>query len=287
MNTSAQTVGRNLQADGHYLPKIKQHSLEKHRRHNYVTKQFAGATKIKWPQRAYVGLYAGAGRAKIEGTGEIVETPALSVLRQPFTHHIFVEKDPVCMHALEKRVAALQTGHAPKFILGDVNERVGDIRKALPLYGPGNGLLSFCFVDPFSAELDFRTIRALAVYRMDFLILLALGHDVVRNFWEHYYWDRSNMRIANLICCPGWREEFVAAGGRNIVRFILKKFDETMVGVGYQSPKPEHHCAIRSGGRLLYYLVLYSKSQLGLTFWENTNTGLTPQLDLGLFTEGH
>jgi three-Cys-motif partner protein len=275
-------VGRNLPDDGLHHQEIKSHSLEKYRRHCYVTSQFANGMKNKWPQRAYIGLYAGAGRAKIEGTGEIVETPALSVLRQPFTHYIFVDNDSVCMDALEKRVAALQTGHKPEFIPGDVNERIEDIKKALPPYGRSNGLLSFCFVDPFSAELNFKTIRSLATFQMDFLILLALGHDVLRNFWEHYYWDRSNSRIADLLDCPSWREQFVAAGGRNIVRFILKKFDEAMVKIGYQSPKPEHHCAIKSSGRLLYYLVLYSKHPLGLTFWENTQAGLTTQLDLGL-----
>jgi three-Cys-motif partner protein len=274
-------VGRNLPDDGLYHQEIKPHSMEKYRRHCYVTSQFANGMKNKWPQRAYVGLYAGAGHARVEGTGEIVETPALSVLRQPFTHYVYVDKDDVCIGALQKRVAALQTGHTPKFILGDVNERVEDIKNALPRYGRGNGLLSFCFVDPFSAELNFQTIRSLAAFQMDFLVLLALGHDVRRNL-SLYYRDRSNTRIADLIDCLDWREQLVAAGSRNIVHFILKKFDEAMVRIGYQSPKPEHHCAIKSSGRLLYYLVLYSKHPLGLTFWENTQAGLRSQLDLGL-----
>src|SRR4029077_4567853 len=78
---------RNLPDDELYLPSIKEHSLEKIRRHNYYARMFATSMKNKWPQRAYVGLYSGAGRARIEGTGEIIETTALSALRlaDPFT----------------------------------------------------------------------------------------------------------------------------------------------------------------------------------------------------------
>lgn len=272
----------DLRHDGLHMPPIKMHSLDKHRRHNYLTCQFATSMQKKWPQRAYIGLYAGAGRAIVENTGEIVETPGLTVLRQPFTHYIFVDNDPACVDALEKRAAVVAPQHTPQFILGDVNEKLDDIRAALPPFGTGNGLLSFCFVDPFNAALKFRTVRSLAKYQMDFLILLALGHDVVRNFWKHYYRDRSNTRIADLLDRPNWRAEFEASGEHSVIRFILRMFDEAMIGAGYLPPKPEHHCAVKSNGRLLYYLVLYSKHPLGLTFWENTQAGVSGQLELGL-----
>lgn len=268
--------------DGLYMPTIKPHTLEKIRRHNCAAGMFARGMSKKWPQRAYLGLYSGAGLARVEGTGEIVETTALSVLREPFTHFVFVDSDPTCIAALEERIAALPAKRQVSFILGDVNDRVADIQRVLPKFSKKNGLLSFCFLDPFDAGLHFSTIRALASFQMDFLILLALGHDVRRNFWRHYYLDHSNTRIADLIGCPGWRDEFERGSQRNIVRFVLRKFDEAMVSVGYQSPKPHHHHAIKVGGVLLYYLVLYSKHPLGQSFWETTLSGMTTQTELEL-----
>jgi hypothetical protein len=84
--------------DGLYLPEIRPHSLEKIRRHDYYAALFSKAMAKKWPRRAYMGLYAGAGRARVKGTGEIVETSALNVLRQevPFIDYIFLDKDPRC-----------------------------------------------------------------------------------------------------------------------------------------------------------------------------------------------
>ena len=51
---------------------------------------------------------------------------------------------------------------------------------------------------------------------------------------------------------------------------------------GYKSPKPQHHHAVKVGGVLLYYLVLYSKHPLGQTFWDNTLMGTTAQTELQL-----
>jgi hypothetical protein len=71
---------RGLLPDDLYTPPIKQHSLEKISIHNRYAGLFNRAMKNKWPQRAYIGLYSGAGRAQVDPTGELVETTAMSVL---------------------------------------------------------------------------------------------------------------------------------------------------------------------------------------------------------------
>lgn len=232
---------RGLEDDGLYTPMIKAHSLEKIRRHNLYAHMFSTSMKNRWPQRAYLGLYSGAGRAKVEETGEIAETTAMSVfrLRNPFTKYIFVDNDPRCIEALTLRVEALGGEHEVSFFVGDVNSLLGSIQAALPKFEKDRGLLSFCFVDPFAANLKFQTIRALGRYRMDFLILLALGVDVRRNF-KRYYVDLSDHRIADLIDSPGWRAEYASVRGESVVRFVLRKFDEAMIGLGYQPARPSH-----------------------------------------------
>jgi three-Cys-motif partner protein len=286
MSKSAQHPGENLQDDGHYLPRIKAHSLEKRLRHDYYAAVFVNALKNDWPQLAYVGLCSGAGRARVEGTGEIVETAAMSALRLPFTQYIFVDNSERCMDALQQRVAAAGTTASVTYIQGDVNDCVGQVAAGLPKVGRGRpGLLSLCFVDPFDAKVRFQTIRTLARrFRMDFLVLLALGHDVRRNL--ALYRDPANTTIDDLIDCPTWREEFERydPSGKAINSFILSKYDAAMKTLRYQPAEPEDHHAVKVTGKgvLLYYLVLYSKHPLGRKLWGATLDGTDRQQHLEL-----
>lgn len=279
---------RGLKDDGLYTPDVKRHSIRKIELHNYYISLFSTAMKSRWPQRAYLGLYSGPGRARVVETGEIIETTAMSALRvlDPFTKYIFVDKDPRCVEALEARIAVLNGDHDVSLIEGDVRESVLEIVRAMPAYSRDRGLLSFCFVDPFSAELDFHVLRQLGTrYRMDFLILLMLGRDVRTNF-RRYLEDAEDTRIANLIDDPDWRTEWEAGGyrRRDLMRFILRKFDDAMSRIGYQRRRPDeaHPIRLLEKNVFLYYLVLYSRDPLARRFWETTRTGLDPQLGLGL-----
>lgn len=101
----------HLEDDGLYTPTVKEHSLQKIRLHNYYVSLFSTSMKSKWPQRAYLGLYSGAGRARVAETGKIVATTALSAVqtRYPFTKYIFVDNDRRCIEALKARIRALET----------------------------------------------------------------------------------------------------------------------------------------------------------------------------------
>ncbi|MEE9132306.1 MAG: hypothetical protein V3U13_01980 [Gemmatimonadota bacterium] len=77
---------RGLEDDGLYTPSVKRHSLRKIEVHNYYVSLFSTAMSNQWPQRAYLGLYSGAGRARVAETDEIVETTVMSAfrVRDPF-----------------------------------------------------------------------------------------------------------------------------------------------------------------------------------------------------------
>jgi hypothetical protein len=110
------------------------------------------------------------------------------------------------------------------YIQKDVNAATQDIIQAMPGFRPGRGLLSFCFVDPFAADLDFDVIRTLGTrYRMDFLILLMLGRDIRTNF-RRYFDDPDDTRIGALVDDPHGRDEWRAGGlqPRDLVRFLLE-----------------------------------------------------------------
>jgi three-Cys-motif partner protein len=264
------------------------HSIEKIRLHNYYVSLFTTAMKSRWPQRAYLGLYSGSGRARVRDSGQVIETTAMGALRArfPFTKYIFVDNDSRCIEALEQRVHALDWSPDASLFERDVIDAVPDIHGAMPRFGRGKGLLSFCFVDPFSANLDFRVIRELGSrYRMDFLVLLMLGVDVRQNF-RRYFDDPSDTRIGSLIDDPGWREEWKARNlrRRDLIGFVLQKFDAAMTSIGYTAARPDEAHPIRVMGKhvFLYSLVLYSKSDLGRKFWQTVRQGVDPQRSLDL-----
>ena len=115
---------RIVAADGLFTPEIKRHSLEKIRLHNRIAGIFSTAMRSKWPQRAYVGLYSGAGHARLADSNQVVETSALSVLRQthPFTDYIYVDRDEACVNALRTRVEPLTRGARVTILHADVND---------------------------------------------------------------------------------------------------------------------------------------------------------------------
>ncbi|SOD03289.1 three-Cys-motif partner protein [bacterium JGI 053] len=278
-----------MEEDGHYRPEIKAHSLEKHRRHNYYAALFSKAMHRRWANRAYIGLYAGAGRALVKPGGELVETSALAVFRQevPFTKYIFVDSDRRCIEALDARIRALPSAFDVTLISTDVNDAVPEIMAAMPRYDAarGEGLISLCFVDPFRVDLDFDVIRKLSRYKIDFLVMLPLGYDLRRNL-RRYLDDEADARVGSWIDAPDWREQWRASRqpDRKIVRFILEKFDEAMERLGFHRREMEDTVSVNVTGMgvYLYSLALYTRNELGKQFWKATIAGTQPQYDMGL-----
>ena len=73
----------NLEDDGLLSPEIGAWAEYKYRLvWNYAT-MFATSMKDKWDARVYIDLFAGAGRAKIENTSQIVPASPLLALDIP------------------------------------------------------------------------------------------------------------------------------------------------------------------------------------------------------------
>jgi three-Cys-motif partner protein len=197
---------------------------------------------------------------------------------------VFVDKDPLCTEALRERIKRTRGEENLVVLTGDVNALRSDILKALPPFSRTRGLLSYCFVDPFAADLKFETIKFLGKLRMDFLILLMLGLDARVNF-RTYLMDQTSTRIADLVDCPQWRDDWRREskfGRQNVIHFLMKKFDEAMTRIGYQSARLDDSLAVRVPKKnvLIYQLVFYSKHDLGRAFWNETRSGIASQLPL-------
>lgn len=271
---------------GQMWPTIKQHSLEKLRRHNYFASIFAKAMRNQFENLVYIGLYSGAGRAILDPTGELVDTSALSVLTQevPFTKYIFVDSDERCIERLRVEIELLDRTLDVTLIQDDVNDSADAVIRALPSFSPPkSGLLGLCFVDPYKGDFDFDVIRKLSRFKIDFLMMLPFGHDIRRNR-ARYLEDRENQRIGRLIGNRSWREKFQKAGGteKQLIPFLFDELDDRMAELRYGRRDLGEIVNVKVSGMgvYLYSLVFYSGHPLGSRFWKATVKGTTEQGDL-------
>lgn len=243
--------------------------------------------KTNWDQRIYIDLFSGAGFAKIRGSGEIIAgSPILSLrVRNRFTKYIFCEENEAFLDALKQRVEREAPGADVEYVHGDVNQVVDEVVARIPAYGKGNTQLSFCFVDPFSVDLSFETIRALGETRnVDFLILLALGMDANRNLGV--YLEERHGRIERFLGDPGWREKWRQgeAAGLTFTYFLALQYIEAMKTLGYMETTPDQMYPVRSDTKNLglYYLAFFSKAKLGGKLWREVLHYSEEQLNLSL-----
>lgn len=278
---------RNLDDDGLSTPCVGRWALKKYEVHARYARMFSTGMKEIWPQRCYVGLCTGPGRARIRSSGEVVETSAMTALRlpDPFTKYIFCDEDEAALDDLRQRASSV--GRNPKiaWVLGDANERVDEILGYMPRYSSDNRLLSLCFLDPYATNIRFETIRELASrYIMDFLMVLPLGMDARRNLRR--YMEPGRTRIDEFLGDPDWRHKLDAARarGENSIHFLARRFSEQMTALGYQETAPREMMPIRSTKKNLnlYLVGLFTGDERGKDLWRKAISGAGTQQSLGL-----
>jgi len=271
-------------SDGHHTPTVRQWSLEKYRLVGSYCDIFTNGMKHKWDQLVYIDLFAGAGYARIKETGKIYRNSALLAMSipNPFTKYILCEQDSERFSALEARVKRDFSHLNCELIKGDSNQNIAKVINAIPTFKKGNTLLPFCFVDPYSLNLNFATIQALSKGLMDFLILQALYMDANRNF-DSYIKD-ENTRIAEYLGLQDWRNLFEKDGvkyRKDFVKFLADQYQEQMNLLGYQKAKHMHQIRSNEKNLPLYYLSFYSKNLRGIDFFKKVQERLNGQQGLG------
>lgn len=273
-----------LEDDGLETPEIGPWGEHKYRLVHGYARVFAMAMKRKW-YRVYLDLYAGSGRARIEGTGRIVRTSPLRAMEipDPFDQYVFCEKDPVRLEALRSRVAREHQGTNVSFVAGDVNAQAEEILAELPAPSKARKVLAFCFADPFKLDdLKFDTIHRLASRYMDFLILVPTDMDANRNMLR--YSQPGNQTLDAFFGDTGWRAHWEKAEllGEPFWGFVLKHFASRLETLRYLDHAAEQSELIRSVEKNLplYRLAFFSRHQLGARFWKEVRKYATPQTSL-------
>lgn len=269
--------------DGLYTPIVREWSLEKYKLVGSYCDIFTTGMRFKWNQLVYIDLFSGAGYAKIKENGRIYKNSALVAMSipNPFTKYILCEQDEERFAALEQRVERDFSHLNVTLLKGDSNSITNQIQRAIPKFGKGNTLLPFCFVDPYSLNAHFSTIKTLAATLMDFLILQALHMDANRNF--DVYLNDENTKIAEYLGLSDWRERYENNGHidkKDFVRFLAEQYQAQMVLLGYENITQMHQIRSNEKNLPLYYLSFYSKSKRGVQFFKEVQKRIKPQFTL-------
>jgi three-Cys-motif partner protein len=270
--------------DGLFSPEVRVWSLEKYRLVGSYCDIFTTGMYQHWHNLVYIDLFAGAGYAKIKESNKIYYSSSLIALslQNPFTKYILCEQDIERYQSLKTRIER-DFSHLDVTVLNrNSNEAIKDILSLIPSYSRNNTVLPFCFVDPYSLNLNFNTIKTLGSRRlMDFLILQALHMDANRNF-EKYLKD-ENSRIANYLGKDNWREEFqrfCGGNSKNFVKFLSDQYNSQMADLGYLSEHNMYQIRSNEKNLPLYYLAFFSKHPRGLEFFKKIEKRVSPQLKL-------
>jgi len=248
------------QNDGLYTPTVGKQSSDKHYFLTRYIDIFTTAMTGKWKGLHYIDLFAGAGIEKLRGSEELRWGSPMIAANAPkaFDRLHLCELNPRKFQALQKRVT--ETRPDSQIVKGDANKEVHNITKEIP-----RGTLSLAFLDPYSLQIDFETLRVLAAKQADLIIFFPDRLDILRN-WKHYYYSNPNSKLDHhLGLGSGWRPVLENAPPDNRAEILRKFYAERIKQkLGYQHVEHER---IPSQGHPLYYLIFCSRSEVGAKFW--------------------
>jgi three-Cys-motif partner protein len=244
--------------DGLLTPTVGEWGEEKYQLVRCYADIFATGMKNRWECRVYIDLYAGSGRARLESSGRIVDASPLQVLgiRHPFDRYIFCDLEEQNIATLKVRVERGHGGRDVKYVVGDSNQKVGEVIRHIPQHAAGFRVLTFCFVDPFKvAHFKFRTIEQLATDRaIDFLVLIPTGMDATRNQYQ------QNQLLEEFLGNSSWRTDRQAQPNRQFSNFFIEEFAKSMGTLGDRwEGLPSTRVIRNSTNAPIYHLAFFSK----------------------------
>jgi three-Cys-motif partner protein len=253
--------------DGLVTPEIGRWGKRKYHFLKRYLDLFSTGMKHHWPKRYYIDLFSSSGRARIRDTNEIVTTSALlaAEVSDPFTRLILCEREPDLAEALRRRLASLTLPNPPVVVQGDANRCISELLG----YVPRTKALAVTFADPYGLHLDFETVRAIAAYRSDLIVLLPDRMDALRN-WAKYYYDNPNSNLDRFMGEPGWREVLLDSSQANSAERLRSRYLEQLRTLGYEHFGQERVSNDR--GTEIYMLIFASRHPRGLDFWNKAKS---------------
>ncbi|MCH7601331.1 MAG: three-Cys-motif partner protein TcmP [Planctomycetes bacterium] len=216
----------------------------------------------------YVDMFSGSGICQVSEGGRTRRYPGSSLLaagcEKSFSKLLYIDDNSENIKALETRIERLGTASAAFFLNRDVNTVIEVLRGYIP---PNS--LSVVFIDPYSLQISFESIRELtSSRRMDLIILFADRMDIGRNVEKYYYDNTSSKLDAFLGSDADWRPEWDALQNREglkVCELFADIYLRQLEKIGFVHSRKK----IISGPQgPLYRLIYASRHEFGLKIWD-------------------
>jgi three-Cys-motif partner protein len=208
---------------------------------------------------AFIDLFAGPGRARIQKPVEFIDGSPLIALshdKAPFSSVVLCDIDDENIDVLDKRTE--QHRARTSIVRGNCNIKIDEILTHVPKYG-----LNVALIDPFGASaLSFETISKLAKRdRMDLIIHFPMG-DLKRNF------SREKSLFEKFLGLPEAEWGVKVTKPSDIPRLIgvLRK---QLGKFGYPARELRSPAVKNTTNTVLYNLVYASKHPRGDAIWQS------------------
>ena len=258
--------------DGLPVTEVGQWSVEKHERlRKYI--DAAHGARSKFTSCAYVDLYCGPGRSRIEGNGAYVDgSPVVAFtsaarFKDQFTDFYIADRNPEFVQAAKSRLEA--RGARVHAFVGEARSVVGDVVASLDRTG-----LHLAFLDPYNlVSLPFVVIERLAAFkRMDFLIHVS-SMDLKRDL--HNYINPESRVLDEF--APRWRERVDLKQRPEIIRQQIFEHWRGLLVSQLQTRSNERvEEVLNSKNTDLYWLVFVARAELAHRLWEDI-ANVSPQ----------
>lgn len=214
----------------------------------------------------YLDLFCGTG-VTTAGKGSSCRYPGSPILAacvpEGFDRLILVDKDPSATTAVTARVRRTPFEGKLCVLTLNANEQPHQVEAEIP---PKS--LTIAFIDPYSLDIHFETIRRLASGKaMDLMVLFSDRLDLGRNVHKFYYPQEEENKLDRFLGTTDWRTRYEQLGnqsGLKVRSLFAEIYLNRLQSLGYQYT--ESHTLDGPNGPA-FKLIFASKHDLGLKFF--------------------
>jgi three-Cys-motif partner protein len=214
----------------------------------------------------YIDLFCGAGSSAAPVDGIERKFPGSPVIAASipngFETLILVDSSSDAIDSVSNRIESTGYNGAIHLFCDDCNVAIDDVVRHIPTRS-----LSIAFIDPFSLDIHYDTIRKLAYDRpMDLIILFSDRFDIGRNVHKYYYPSEEETKLDRMLGGMDWRSRFDkldAQDGPGVRQFFAEEYVKKLSLLGYTHTR---HWPLKGPGGDAFRLVYASKHELGLKF---------------------
>lgn len=207
--------------------------------HEYL-QVFTGTMRRKFNYLVFLDLFSGSGLKRIGDNQYTYGSPVLAMDdSNSFSKHIFCEQASTNTDALRVRVNKYFRHKNVVVFNGNPNTMIDRLEYYIPDSTNKHKVSTICLIDPFSMDIEFETVKALADLGVNFLLVLSLPWTRKEYFKTCVNEERE---ILNAFLGIPWSEvgDNSINSDKLFFRTMVKSYHQQLQGLGYKAEGSFH-----------------------------------------------